>query len=767
MFAAKDTLLTRPSGGYVIPRSLRFRSSASAYLNRTFGTPTDSTKFTYSKWMKRGQLDTLNTIIRANSTDYIHFSSSATIQLVLSNVTQLTTTPVFRDPSAWGHFVVSYNNAASPKWNLYWNNLNIGTSTASNTTFDTAVSHGIGQDVSGGGGKTFDGYFAEINFVDGQALTPTSFGATSATTGVWAPIKYTGTYGANGFHLDFNSYATTAALGTDTSGNGNTWTVNNCSVTAGATYDSMIDVPTVGTTGSNYCVWNPVSGLGGTFSDGNLKSATGTSTQPTLGTFQLPITGKWYWEVTVDTVAEMSIGINTLPFSSSTRTVYYRAGGASAGIYIEGTANAFAAASYTNADVISVAYNADASQITWYKNNTQQGGPFTLTSLANLFPYLIQTSGAGSCTGVVNFGQQGFKYTPPTGYSALNTYNLPTPSILIGAAHMAATTYTGTGASLTVANTVNSTSFQPDLVWVKGRTAITGATDHAWYDSVRGVQKQLESNTTTAETTETTGLTAFGSTGFTVGALAQMNTITTAYIGWQWKGSGTTVSNTSGTITSTVCVNPTAGFSVLTYTGVGATRTIGHSLGVAPAMVITKNKSSATSWRIYHAFSNATPQNYVLYFDTSAATAETAFMNNTAPTSAVFTAGTNICAAADYVSYCFAPIAGYSAFGSYTGNGSTDGPFVFTGFRPRCVLFKSSSSVNNWQIYDTSRNTSNATTNWIYPDVANAEATSGVDIDILSNGFKPRSTNAINNGSGVTYIYAAFAESPFKNSLAR
>ena len=772
MFAAKDLLFTRPSGGYVIPRSLRFRSSASAYLNRTFGTPTNQSKFTLSVWLKRGALSAFQSIIAsgtgASDTTRceIYFTSGDLLTFQGGTTSFRISTQVFRDPSAWGHLVLAVDTTLGTealKLRAYWNNQEVtwGTTNAITTcAINSATLHRLGYLVTNV--FPFDGYWAETNFVDGQQLTPTSFGATNATTGVWAPIKYTGTYGANGFHLDFNSYATTAALGTDTSGNGNTWTVNNVSVTAGVTYDSMIDVPTVSSTGSNYCVWNPVSGLGGTFSDGNLKSATGTSTQPTLGTFQLPTTGKWYWEVTVNTVAEMSIGINALPFSSATRTVYYRAGGASAGIYIEGTANAFAPASYTNNDVISVAYNADSSQITWYKNNVQQGGPFTLTSLANLFPYLLQTSGAGSCTGVANFGQQGFTYTPPSGYSALNTYNLPAPAILKGNTVMDATLYTGTGASLSVAN---AAGFQPDLVWVKGRS---GATDHAWYDSVRGVQKQLESNQTGAETTETTGLTAFGSTGFTVGALAQMNTSAATYVGWQWKGSGTTVSNTTGSITSTVCVNPTAGFSVLTYTGTGVTATIGHSLGVAPYMVITKNKGAITSWRIYHAFSNATPQNYALYFDTSAATAESAFMNNTAPTSAVFTAGTNICTnAATYVSYCFAPIAGYSAFGSYTGNGSTDGPFVFLGFRPRCVLFKSSSSVNNWQIYDTARNTSNATTNWLYPDVANAEATSGVDIDILSNGFKPRSTNAINNGSGGTYVYAAFAESPFKNSLAR
>jgi hypothetical protein len=415
-------------------------------------------------------------------------------------------------------------------------------------------------------------------------------------------------------------------------------------------------------------------------------------------------------------------------------------------------------------------YNsAGSGAVTWLLSGdpatgTAMTGVAAISSTLPLFPAITSNDATGTGT-AINFGQRGFRLTIPTGYSALNTYNLPAPSILIGAAHMAATTYTGTGASLTVANTVNSTSFQPDLVWVKGRS---GATDHAWYDSVRGVQKQIESNTTTAETTETTGLTAFGSTGFTVGALAQMNTSAATYVGWQWKGSGTTVSNTSGSITSTVCVNPTAGFSVVAYTGTGANATVGHGLGVAPSMVIAKNRSIAAAWRVQ--LTSLTSGAYTLYFDTSAQTSVPTDWNSTFPSSTVFSLGSNngINGSGNtHVAYCFAPIAGYSAFGSYTGNGSADGPFVFTGFRPRWVLFKTSSSISNWQIYDTSMNTSNAATTWIYPDVANAAGTSGVDIDILSNGFKLRNTNAINNGSGVTNIYAAFAESPFKNSLAR
>ena len=366
----------------------------------------------------------------------------------------------------------------------------------------------------------------------------------------------------------------------------------------------------------------------------------------------------------------------------------------------------------------------------------------------------------------MNFGQRAFSNLP-TGLSALNTYNLPAPSILIGAAHMAATTYTGTGASLTVANTVNSSNFQPDFVWMKGRS---GATDHALYDSVRGTTIDWLSNSAAAETTQVTGLTAFGSTGFTVGALAKINTNAATYVGWQWKGSGTTVSNTTGSITSTVCVNPTAGFSVVGYTSASGTTqsTIGHGLGVTPSLIITKSRSSASfSWSVFHA-SVCTTTSLYLSLDTTGALATYSTVWGAAlPTSSVFgiTSGGGVVASTDCLAYCFAPIAGYSAFGSYTGNGSADGPFVFTGFRPRFVMVKNTAAATDWFILDTTQDPYNVVSNYLSPNTAGASG-AGAGVDILSNGFKSRSNNSI-NPSAQTMIYAAFAESPFKNSLAR
>jgi hypothetical protein len=331
---------------------------------------------------------------------------------------------------------------------------------------------------------------------------------------------------------------------------------------------------------------------------------------------------------------------------------------------------------------------------------------------------------------------------------------------------MAATTYTGTGAALSVSNAVNSVSFQPDFVWVKGRS---GATDHALYDSVRGTTKQLESNTTTAETTEATGLTAFGSAGFTVGALAQMNTNTATYVGWQWKASNAAaVTNTSGTISSQVSANPTAGFSIVTWTGTNANATIGHGLGVAPAMYITKQRSATGNWFVYHSSVGATKG---LFLDlTNAATTNTYF-NNTAPTSTVFSIGSSVgglnASGVTQVTYCFSEIAGYSKFGGYTGNGSANGPFVYLGFRPRMIMTKRTDAASQWYILDTARDLYNCTANLLFPNTSAAESSNTGNYDELSNGFKLRSTNTDNNANGGTYIYMAFAENPFTYSLAR
>jgi hypothetical protein len=327
--------------------------------------------------------------------------------------------------------------------------------------------------------------------------------------------------------------------------------------------------------------------------------------------------------------------------------------------------------------------------------------------------------------------------------------------------------YTGTGSS----NARTGVGFQPDWVWIKGRS---GATDHGLYDAVRGVQNQLESNTTTAETAEATGLTAFGTDGFTVGALAQLNTSAATYVAWNWKANGAGVSNTAGTISSTVSANTTAGFSIVSYTGNGSSgATVGHGLGVAPKMVIVKRRNLTEDWMVNHTSASATAGSYLKLNDTIAVvTGNAVVWNNTNPSSTVVTLGTDVATngnGSTYIAYCFADVKGYSKFGSYTGNNSTDGAFVYTGFKPAFIIIKATNSATQfWTLIDNKRNSFNMVNLGIGPNSSNSESTFNTDrgnpnMDFVSNGFKFRTDNSGINGT-LNYIYMAFAENPFVTS---
>jgi len=341
------------------------------------------------------------------------------------------------------------------------------------------------------------------------------------------------------------------------------------------------------------------------------------------------------------------------------------------------------------------------------------------------------------------------------------TYAIPD-----GRTVMAATLYTGNGGSQSIANTVNGVSMQPDFVWVKKRSATE---NHELTDAVRGNNLRLASNTTDAQSA---GGIAMASTGFALsGGFGTDNENAATYVGWQWNAGGSTVTNTSGSISAQVRANTTAGFSIVTYTGTGSAATIGHGLGVAPRMIIIFERSPGGDDHIvYHA--SLTSNQYSIRLNTTAAQAgpSAAYWNSTSPTSTVFSVGTSgesNQSTATYVAYCFAAVAGYSAFGSYASNGSTDGPFVYCGFRPRYVLVKSTSAGEGWYIWDTSRDVDNPNSYRLNAESSGAESTSSVnDIDILSNGFKLRNT-AVGNGAGQTNIYAAFAENPFKYANAR
>ena len=778
--------------GYNLTNSLRFRSSASAYLNRTPASATNRTTWTCSAWIKRGNIGSQNAIFQAgtngtNDTGW-YFRTDSAIDFYTraggSIDGYITTAAVFRDPSAWYHFVFVYdstNATAANRMQIYCNGV-LQTVTINNTLpqntnsfVNSNVAHYLGE--LSNGSAFFDGYVDEVNFIDGQALTPSSFGSTNAVTGVWQPAKYTGTYGTNGFYLPFTNTTSTTTLGNDFSGNGNNWTTNNISLTPGATYDAMTDVPTLtSATAANYCVLNPLS-TASVFSitNGNLTASSSTSTGTQPASFFLT-SGKWYWESIGNAYAGAVCGLSGARFTGSISTagsngIGYWEGGL---VYWDGGNSGAGPASYTSSDVIGVALNMDAGTVAFYKNNSLQFtatfGSGTVPNLSSgCFPCYNQGQSGSTKTANFNFGQRPFAYTPPSGYVALNTYNLPASTIPNGAAYMAATTYSGTSATQNVLNTVGSTSFQPDFVWMKNRSA---GFAHYLNDSVRGAYQTLFSNLTNAEyngTATSDGVSTFNSNGFTLlnGSNSDnFNKTGYSYVGWNWKAGGTAVTNTSGSITSSVSANTTSGFSVATFTmPVSGVSTVGHGLGVAPSLMILKGRSISTGWAVYHVSTGNT--GYTVLNTTAAFTTDANAWNNTSPTSSVFTIGTTFNNLGTYVAYCFAPIAGFSAFGSYAGNGSTDGPFVYTGFRPRWLMIKRTDTTSDWYVFDSARNTFNSATQILYPNLSNAEVgyTPPAGFDLLSNGFKSRET-AI-NASGGTYVYAAFAENPFRNSLAR
>jgi len=798
MFAASKTA---SSSGYQISRSLRFNSADTTYLNRTPASAGNRQIWTWSAWVKRSGVGADQAIFFAGTSgnnNTIRFNTDETMYVFRydgSITWGLSTTQVFRDFSAWYHIVVAYDSTQATSTNrvkLYVNGTQVTAFTSStypslnlNSDVNNTVDHRIGNN---SGSNYFNGYETETYLIDGQALTPSSFGETNTQTGVWQPKAYSGSYGTNGFKLNFenNSNTTAATLGADSSGNGNNWTPNNFSVTAGAGNDSLVDSPTSyggdsgagGEVRGNYCTWNPLSVYGSSSVNGNLDTTvtgSGFGGNPVaLGSIGVS-SGKWYWEITPITGAGFMIGIsdnagpyNARSYGSAYGWGYYFSNGNK---YNNGTNSAYGA-TYTQNDVIGVALDMDAGTLTFYKNGTSQGVAYSGLNTGRTVTAMV-SDGSGSVNQIyyANFGQRPFAYTAPSGFKALCTQNLPTPTIGATTATQAGkffnpVLYTGNGTG----QSITGVGFQPDWVWIKGRS---GSTDHAWYDAVRGVQKQIESNNTGAETTESTGLTAFGSDGFTTGLLLQLNTISATYVAWNWIASGSTVSNTAGVITSTVSANTTSGFSVLTYSGGNLTSaTIGHGLGVAPSMVIVKRRNAVDDWRTYHVSVGATK--YMDLNTTAAAATATVVWNDTAPTSTVFTVGNSASVNASggtYVAYCFAEVAGYSKFGSYTGNGSTDGPFVFTGFRPAFVLVKNSSTTGKWVLMDTSRGLYNVMsgTNALYPNLSDAEGTDSAnrEMDFLSNGFKLRCTGGDANGSGNTIIYMAFASSPFKFSLAR
>ncbi len=769
---------------FPIGQSLRFEDGDSVYLSRTPASAGNRKTWTFSAWLKRGNLGSTQMILVGGSSDtdrtIIRFGSSDNIEIddyTGSYNFRYITNAVFRDVSAFYNITVVAdisNATTTERVRLYVNGERITSfSTEStplsgiNTRINNNVPQQLGKHASGSN-QYYDGYMAEINFVDGTALDPTSFGQTKS--GIWIPKDTAGlTFGTNGFRL---GYANSAAIGDDTSGNTNDFTVNNLVAS-----DVVLDSPT-----NNFGVMSSIDKGDGTatYSEGNLKVSVGDN-EEAFGSFGMS-SGKWYWEIRYVSSASSNnkIGLGIADTAVPNNN--------------EVTNNGHQGTTYAPNDILAVAVDVDNETFSFYKNGSiiETDTDWSAKGWASIKPIVTSSNSSGEEVCILNFGQddtfagaisatgntdengQGvFKYAPPSGFLSLCSANLPTGAINTLADetpedYFNTVLYTGTGASNSV-----TVGFQPSLTWIKNRT---DSAFHILTDSVRGATKRLFSDATNAESTSAQSLTSFDSNGFTVGTDNTVNGSSDGIVSWNWKAGGTGVSNTDGSITSTVSVGATSQqnwFSVVSWTGTGANATVGHGLnGATPELILLKNRNDATNWTAGCTHYPSGWQNYQRLNDTSAVLTASSVWNNTAPATSVFSVGTSNGANGSgdgIIAYCFANAEGLCKVGAYgPGTGNSNGPFVFTGFRPAFILVKGIGGTINWAIRDNKRLGRNPTEHYLIPDLSNVEGSaSSTGVDFLSNGFRFRGGSGIGNLSGANYIYLAIAEQPFKYANAR
>ena len=758
--------IQKPASLFNLDRSLRLRSNASAYLSRTPASATNRKTWTWSGWVKRGALGVNLSIMGAqangnSNTQRLNLFWQATTDTLCINDEQinistnfaLVTTRTFKDPSKWYHILVLVDTTqatSSNRLKLYIDGVQetaFSTAVYPSLNFDSAMNntvahyHGYYNNL----GTTIfynDGYLADVYFIDGQALDPTNFGAYDGNY-YWTPKAYTGTYGTNGFHLEFEDFsaATAAAIGKDTSGNVNNWTPTNINLTTPEVdneyWDSYTDVPTLTSADTcSYCTLDPLQPSSTGLRNGNLTAVwTAANTAfKQRATYTLN-TGKWYFEGNIETFTignagntNYAIGFITTAAGVDTHVSFgWTTNGTSmklgyrydvAGSVVQNVT--YNTTTPVATDIFGIEYDVDNGTANFYKNGTLMGSASGL-ALGTVNPQIWRTGTSNSATMHVNFGQRAFKYTPSTGYKKINAFNVAE---------------------------VTGDLETPDFVWIKSRSA---ATSHALFNSVSGVNKYLSSNATTAETTDVNSLIQFNKNGFLLGNAAIVNTSAATYVASAWKK------------------RAIAGFDIQTFNrSANGVTTFNHNLGVAASMVIIKGKSITTGWTVGHKSVGVTSGYLTLNTMSIFTSSANAIVTNTATQCAIGSDYNTL--NGDYIAYLFAEIAGFSKFGNYNGNGSTDGPFVYLGFRPKFIMIKNYAGAigQSWSLHDTTRNTYNPHLVRVQGESTNAE-NSGTqhNIDVLSNGFKIRTTDNEYNNASYSYIYAAFAENPFKYSLAR
>jgi hypothetical protein len=535
---------------------------------------------------------------------------------------------------------------------------------------------------------------------------------------------------------------------------------------------NKLPTPTGGEVRGNYATLNPLDAVAVTSTtNGNLDVSLSASGSANIRSTIAVSSGKWYWEVlfgsTGDTLivgaCDATVSNASSLWSTANAWMYYSLNGQK----YNGSGTSYGA-TFTNGDLIGIALDMDNGTISFYKNGVSQGQAYSGLIGKTLTPTIQST--ARALTATANFGQRPWAYDAPFGFKPLCTTLLPQPIVQKPSTAMDVVTYTGTATG----NTISGFGFSPDLVWIKSRS---GNTNHNIFDTIRGATAGLVSNSTASEYSDVGTLAVFNTNGFTLGgdgSLRGANQNLNTYVAWAWDAGSSSVTNTSGSITSTVRANPQAGFSIVTATTPSSytSYSVGHGLGVTPAMIIYRERSGTVNWWVWHkSFSGASNG---LILNTTNAIQVGAYFGTHTSTVASFPAGIQTGFSTGFVAYCFAEIEGYSKFGSYTGNGVVDGPFVYCGFRPRYILIKRTDVGDAWIVKDTARSSYNGYDVELYPNYP-VTGVSGVEggpysppiMDYLSNGFKLRSNTSGSNATSGNYIFAAFAESPFKYSRAR
>lgn len=711
---------------------------------------------------------------------YYQWDASDNGKLQNASSADVSATGYYRDITAWYHMVYQISGTTHKIW---INGVRRNSDQTLNSPI-TASDFVIGNHSDGATNLSnrWRGQMAQFIMVDGTAVAPTEFGRFQEN-GIWVPKSYSGSYGTEGFRLDFSD---SSDLGNDTSGNNNDFTASGFETTALSNSNPTNDVDSSDTPTNN----KPVVSLEPHYGDvddphtfryvsGTYCTASGPIAYPDTGVWQteyysltgyITIFGFRHSDSNINVSAEAYTGVWGVVNNGT-----FTANGTNTGGQVNST---------SNGDIWTLIMDMDNDEAKWYRNNTLE---YTLSIPARNDKQYYPFFQGYQNNNEINFGQFPFRYSPNANAKALISANLPEPTIKTPEDHFFVKLWTGTGSS----QDIDGIPFQPDLVWNKAYSP--NAYHHRIFDSVRGAENSFSSDENFANSGSTSGsLTSFNSDGFTWGGTGySYNVSGQSHVSWCWKAGGaptTDNSNSAGSAQTAgsvkidgangsmaagtlpvvrASVNTEAGFSIIRYTGNGSSGTVPHGLGKAPHLIITKSIPNTYGWSVYHRAMNPTdPADYYMNLNVDNGKYDASNRwNDTMPTSTVFTVGSHqeVNYSQDYIAYCWAPIAGYSAMGHHRANNNTNGPFHYCGFKPAYVVIKCH-SVNGdpWYIWDNKRVTDHGKNNKVL--AANStitEATSdSYSIELLNNGFKLRNSGGATNYSTREHVWWAFAEHP-------